>query len=152
MLGRWVIFAVGVGLTFLLALGVLTRRPWLFRTGLAVVGLLAGLLGTVYAVLALVSTMPEMRRNELLLVFLPTDLSLVFLRGKILLSYLAARLALVLALGVAILAGMLVQPLWAPLVVVGGPFLVALIGTRVPVRTISSPPRRSAPGPSPGGG
>jgi hypothetical protein len=153
MLGRWVIFACGVGLTFLVGLGVLTRRRWLFRVGLAVVGLIAGCLGTVYAVLALVSTMPEMRRNELLLVFLPTDLTLVFLRGKILIAYLVARLSLVLALAVAILAGMLVQPLWAPLFVVGGPLLVALMGTRVPVpRTTSSSPRRSAPAPSPGAG
>jgi hypothetical protein len=118
LLGRYAIAAAGGLFALLVGLAALSRRRGAFRAALVLVGLVLGLLGAVYATLAIFSTMPEMRHNELLLVFLPTDLALLFLRGRWLRAYLFARLAL------------LVQPVWAPLVAVGAPFLVAALGVR----------------------
>ncbi len=130
LLGRYTIAVAGGAFALLLGLAVLARRRGAFRAALVLVGLVLGILGAVYTTLAIVSTMPEMRHNELLLVFLPTDLALVFLRGRGLRAYVFARLALVAVLALAALGGILVQPLWAPLLAVGAPLLVAALGAR----------------------
>jgi hypothetical protein len=130
LLGRHTIAAGGVALALLLGIGALARRRGAFRAALILVGAALGLLGAAYATLAIFSTMPEMRHNELLLVFLPTDLALMFLAGRALRVYLFARLALVGVLAIAAAGGLLVQPLWAPLVAVGAPLAVAAIGAQ----------------------
>ncbi len=76
-----------------------------------VTGLALGALGILVDVLAGASTMPELRRNEILVVFLPTDLLIVFLGGRALAGYLAARLVLVVVVVVGLSAGVIIQAL-----------------------------------------
>jgi hypothetical protein len=75
-------------------------------------GTLLGSLGALLLVAALVSVLPELRRNELLLVFFPLDFFLQSSNRAFVASYSTMRL-LVLAL-VAVLRGLgiLMQPLW----------------------------------------
>jgi hypothetical protein len=70
---------------------------------------------------AAVAVLPELRHNEALLVCLPTDLAIVFLRGRALFGYLVARLALAALVAVALVAGELVQPMWAAWAFTAGP-------------------------------
>jgi hypothetical protein len=75
-------------------------------------GTLLGTVGALLLVAALVSVLPELRRNELLLVFFPLDFFLRSSNRAFVESYSTMRL-LVLAL-VAVLRGLgvLIQPLW----------------------------------------
>jgi hypothetical protein len=75
-------------------------------------GTLLGGLGALLLVAALISVLPELRRNELLLVFFPLDFFLRSSNRAFVASYSTMRL-LVLAL-VAVLRGasVLLQPLW----------------------------------------
>jgi hypothetical protein len=75
-------------------------------------GTLLGAVGALLLVAALVSVLPELRRNELLLVFFPLDFFLRSSNRAFVESYSTMRL-LVLAL-VAVLRGIgvLMQPLW----------------------------------------
>jgi hypothetical protein len=75
-------------------------------------GTLLGTVGALLLVAALVSVLPELRRNELLLVFFPLDFFLRSSNRAFVESYSTMRL-LVLAL-VAVLRGIgvLMQPLW----------------------------------------
>ncbi len=74
---------------------------------------LLGSLGALLLIAALVSVLPELRRNELLLVFFPLDFLLRSSNRALVASYSTMRL-LVLAL-VAVLRGLeiLIQPLWS---------------------------------------
>ena len=71
---------------------------------------------------------PELRRNEVLLVLLPTDLGLMFLRGRTLKVYLAARGVLLVLVAAGLLAGVLVQPMWPVFALAAGPVAMALFG------------------------
>ncbi len=75
-------------------------------------GMLLGSLGALLLFAALVSVLPELRRNELLLVFFPLDFFLASSNRGFVRSYSTMRL-LILAL-VAVLRGLsvLIQPLW----------------------------------------
>jgi hypothetical protein len=110
-IARRVTFAVSVLIAAdFLALGFLRpRRNALLRKLGA--GVLGGL-GLLLAFAAIVSALPELQRNELLLVFFPLDLFLGSRNLRFVASYATMRLG-VLAL-VAVLAGlgMLMQPLW----------------------------------------
>ncbi len=106
----------------LLALLVLVARQRA-RAALVVVALVLGLLGAILWLLAALSTFPELTRNELLLVFLPTDLLLPVFdklgRARWLGRYANAR---VVGLGLVVLVrlvGIFAQPLW--------PLLLALL-------------------------
>ena len=88
-------------------------------------GTLLGSLGTLLLVAALVSVLPELRRNELLLVFFPLDFLLRSSNRAFVASYSTMRL-LVLGL-VAVLRGVsiLIQPLW-PFWLVAASILVSI--------------------------
>lgn len=81
------------------------RRERLF--GAIVLGGLGLLLGFA----AVVSVLPELRINELLLVFLPTDVFLASTSARVV-SYARARLVLLAAVALLALAGIFIQPLW----------------------------------------
>jgi hypothetical protein len=132
MLGQYALFGGAFLLGLLALFGTGRSRGWR-RAALIIVGLLLGLIGLAFYVVALMSVMPEMRRNELLLVFMPTDLLLLFLGGRLLTGYLLARILLLLVLVAGVLTGHLVQPLWAPIAVVGVPLLIFALSTRKPV-------------------
>jgi hypothetical protein len=105
--------ALGALLAFLLV--VTRKRPRLARLTRIAGGLLLGLVGTILWALAALSTFPELTRNEMLVVFWPTDLLLALapsLPPRWLTRYANAR---VVALGLVVLLrlmGVFVQPLW----------------------------------------
>jgi hypothetical protein len=83
------------------------------RVGLALSILPAGLMAVLMWFMAIISTLPEIRWNETLLVLWPTDLALPFLSAANRVRYGRVRVAwLALMLGLS-LAGVLAQPLWA---------------------------------------
>jgi hypothetical protein len=99
------------------------------------VGLTFGAQGTLLLFMAVVSPMPEIRYNELLLVFLATDFLLATRRPK-LVSWMArlrvVELGLVAALAA---AGVLIQPLWPFWCAALAPLLaVALANSRIKKR------------------
>lgn len=128
--GRLMLFALAIALGGLGAGGELWGQRHARRTARVVIGLVLGLVGLLIAAMALVSTRPELRANELLLVLLPFDLALGFLPQRWVAGYSRARLGLAALVAVAALVGVFHQPLWAPLALVVLPF-GALEGTRL---------------------
>jgi hypothetical protein len=113
-------------LAALVAAACATRRRRLRRAALIIGGASLGLLALVVDFLAIASTLPELTRNELLVVLLPTDFLLCFLDGRRLRAYLVMRMALLVPVAVAGPLGLLAQPLWAPLALVAGVVAPAL--------------------------
>lgn len=108
----------------LLALAILagTRVGRRARTAaLAATGIFLGLLGTILYALAVLSTFPELTRNELLLTFWPTDFLLPVVGRR----YLDVRIGVLLLVVVAHV-GLLVQPL-APSLLALLPLLMARV-------------------------
>src|SRR5262249_35791763 len=122
--GRKLLYTLAGVLTLLLAIAA-RFGPWRLLLGLA--GIVIGVAGTVAFALACLALMPELRHNEVLLVCLPTDLALAALPGRPLLVSLAARLVLLAAVALGLLAGVLVQPMWAAVALVAGPITVATV-------------------------
>jgi hypothetical protein len=123
--GRWLVLAVAGALTALTALAAILGRPRLWRFIVHLDGFILGTIGIVVYLAAILATLIELRRNEVLLVCLPTDLFLLVLTGRALWVYLVARVALIIAVALAFAAGALVQPIIAPLALVAGPLGVA---------------------------
>jgi hypothetical protein len=104
----FLVATVLVGMAFFVPI----LRPQLRRRFRRLGGVLLGSLGLVLLFAALVSALPELRRNELLLVFFPLDFFLASPNRAFVRSYSTMRL-LVLALVAALRgAGVLIQPLW----------------------------------------
>jgi hypothetical protein len=89
------------------------------RLALLVAGVTLGLVAVVLDALALLSSFPELQRNEALLLFWPTDLALPLLPRWLLSRYATARLVVLAAIVLAH-AFALTQPL-APVLLVGLP-------------------------------
>ncbi|HEX9622388.1 MAG TPA: DUF4105 domain-containing protein [Polyangiaceae bacterium] len=87
------------------------------RLGAAFVGALCGLVGLALWALALVSTVPELQDNEILLLFLPTDVALGFLGARHRRIYVEARLVELAAASALRALGVLMQPLYAVLLI-----------------------------------
>jgi hypothetical protein len=105
----------------LLSIGARRVGPRLGRAVLSLSGIVLGTIGLLIWSLALASSFVELRYNELACVLVPFDMVLVLLRGTWVERYLRLRL-MVIALATALwLAGILVQPLWPSLVLVGAP-------------------------------
>ena len=115
--------AVLVAAAFLgsLLLGPKTQR--FFRKLGAVV---LGSLGSLLLAAALVSVLPELRRNELLLVFFPLDFLLMSSNRAFVASYSTMRLAVLALVAVLRAVGLLLQPLW--------PFWLAATAILVSIR------------------
>ena len=133
---------------------VITWRLGRFqRLGLALSILPGGIMASVMWFMAIISTLPEIRWNETLLVLWPTDLALPFLSAGMRAKYGRVRVAwLALMLGLS-LVGVLRQPLWAVIAFPLLPCAVALLAGRG-ARTDdhASGPARSEPaqsGPAP---
>ena len=108
-LGLAALVALGV----LLALGLLAGArigPRSRRLALALTATVLGVVGAILWLLAILSTFPELTRNEALIALWPTDLALPLLGERNLRRYLDLRLV-VLALVVVAHLGLLVQPL-----------------------------------------
>ena len=96
--------------------GLLVARGWR-RTGLAVATAGLGVFGVLTWFVVILSSVPELRHNEVALLLLPLDLALPFL-GRHARRYVDVRLAGVAIVAALSLAGVLVQPLLAPIVAV----------------------------------
>ena len=103
---------------------IVARRAPLRRgdAGGGRVALAGGAVGLGVLAFAAVSTLPELRANELMLVFWPTDLALPALSEPLARRYVRARLAALAAVALAAIVGLLAQPLVAPLAVAAVPF------------------------------
>lgn len=116
----WLVLLAG-----LLALPVLATRLWgrLERVALGLSGGLLTLLALLLWGLAAITTVREMRVNEALLVFWPSDFLLAALSGRRRQLYVRVRLVWLALLGLGWLLGLLIQkPLWALLLMVALPF------------------------------
>jgi hypothetical protein len=92
-------------------------------------GTLLGSLGALLLVAALVSVLPELRRNELLLVFFPLDFFLRSPNRAFVANYSTMRLFVLGLVAALRLAGVLIQPLW--------PFWVLTVGVLGSIRLSS---------------
>ena len=99
------------GAALLLVAGMLRAATVhnLFRT---IAANLLGVMGVLMFVLMIVSPEDEIRYNELLLVFLPTDFLLAPKNVRLARGYTSVRLAMLLAVALAALTRVFVQPLW----------------------------------------
>jgi hypothetical protein len=76
-------------------------------------GVVLGGLGILLLFGALASTLPELQRNELLLVFFPVDFTLVSRNRRLLSSYTTMRLVVLALVAALKIFGVLLQPLWS---------------------------------------
>ncbi len=126
--GRHVVWALAAGLTLIVGAAAALGRQLPWSVALAATGLVLGLGAILVDATAIVATLAELRRNEVLVVLLPTDLAIGFLRGRALFVYLAARLLLLGLVAAAMLTGFLLQPMWAVFALAAGPMTLALVG------------------------
>lgn len=133
--GRALLVAAGIVLSALALLFGSGRRA----LGVAAVlpaGLVLGAAGLGLWSLAALSAFEELRANEALLVLWPTDLALPLLAslspGRLLALYVRARLISLGVVACLSALGVLVQPLWAPLLLVVLPLGVLHVRTRRP--------------------
>ena len=128
--GTRVMWAAALILTLIMVAGAAAPGSKPFGVALVVTGLVVGLLAVLIDATAAIATLPELRQNEVMLVLLPTDLALIFLRGRGLYGYLMARLILMIVVAGALAAGVLVQPMWPAIALAAGPMIVAAVRAR----------------------
>lgn len=99
------------------------------RLGLALALGPPALIGLILWSGAIISPIPYVRWNESVLIFVPFDLAVVFLTGRRLWIYAAARVAMLLLFSILLAVGVFVMPLWVP-----------LLWPLIPLATIALPP------------
>ena len=143
--GRWTLWGAALALAAVALAGFAARRRWTRRVSLVVTGLVLGLVALGFEALAIVSVRTELRRNELLLVFLATDLALIGLSGRWLRRYLAVRLSGLALVALAKGVGLLVQPIWPTLFMVALPLGVMAAFELRPLLARRSSPETERP-------
>lgn len=123
-------WALLIGLLFALPLlaSRLTGRFERPAIGLAAVPLF--LIGTIIWGAAIVSTIPSLRWNEALLLYLPTDVALPFLGEVRRRQYARVRLGMVVVVSLLRAVHLFRQPLWIPIVIAFAIFSLIAIGPR----------------------
>ena len=116
---------------------LLRRRE---RLGLIPAALVLGLLGLIVWFMAAVSTLAELRYNEVMLVFVPTDIALPFLGARRRMRYAQVRVALLMVVSILRAVGLFLQPLWILVLCVFMP----LLPTALPDEMIGAFGTRSA--------
>jgi hypothetical protein len=102
-----------IALLLSIPLWVMHRRGRFSRLLSAPTLLVLSLAGAVLWALAIVSPLPEARYNEVLLVFIPFDLALLWMSARSRRLYTAVRMAVVLlAVALSLAHILFVQPLW----------------------------------------
>lgn len=109
--GRAALLATAFALALITAVSRRMKNVYARRAGVAVAGLALGLAGLVVWVLAGVSSLAELRFNEVVLVLAPTDFALCMLGGPWLERYARGRLALLSLVALLALIGVLRQPI-----------------------------------------
>jgi hypothetical protein len=127
--GRW-LFALVIFMT--------TAPVWitraggrLQRTGLAIAVVPYWLFGVALTALAIVSPLPYFRINEVILVWFPLDLAIVFLPAAWQRTFARARVAMLALTALLRIVGVLHQPLWA-----------AMLWPAIPMATVAFWPER----------
>lgn len=113
-------WALAIGLVLLLPLAVARATGRFERAGLAIAAVPVGLLAVVLWGVAIISTIPTLRWNEALLLFVPLDLALPFLRERHRRAYARVRLGMVVVVSLLRAVGLFRQPLWIPIVIAFG--------------------------------
>ena len=123
---RGLALGISLGSALLIVLG--TRGA--SRALRFVFGALFGTVGVLLLLLAAISPLAELRYNELLLVWLPTDFLLIVDSRRVTILYTSFRLGGLVAVGVLLVWGLFLQPLW--------PFwtLAALVLGAISTRTL----------------
>ena len=109
---------------------------WGRDLALAWATLVLALLAALVWLIAWSCPFPEGRVNEMLLVFLPLDVVLPFLRPPLQRRYARVRVGLLAAVSMLAAIGVFVQPMWAALLVVFAPMAVLAF---VPPRAVPAP-------------
>jgi hypothetical protein len=126
--GSFMLIGIGAGLALFVWLAARLGRP---RLGLGLAGFFLGAVGLVVAGLACCSPLPELRYNEVVLVFWPTDVLLPFLSRRVasnsLARYLRLRLLVLLACALGAAVGVLIQPLLGSLLLCAFPLLAGFL-------------------------
>lgn len=127
--GREVVALIGLATALLLALALWRRR--LTRTALAIAMVPTLFMGLVIWTLVAISAIPSLRFNEVALMYWPFDLVILWLAWPRKQLYARVKVGVLAGLAVLALLDVLRQPLWAPMAMIGLPFLVlALMGHR----------------------
>jgi hypothetical protein len=104
------IVSIAIALAAMAAAVFGARRP---RRAVRIFGgTVLGGLGALLLFGALASTLPELRRNELLLLFFPLDFTLISRSRRLLSSYTTMRLVVLALVAALKIFGVLLQPLW----------------------------------------
>lgn len=82
--------------------------------------------------IALITTLPEGRYNEALLIFWPTDIVLPFLSAARRQRYAQVRVACLALVSLLVTVGVLLQPLWVPMLVAFLPMVILAVRARAP--------------------
>ncbi len=123
----------GRGWTFLFSLllalpaiatRLLRRRQ---KLGLAISGSLLGFLGFMLWLVAIVSPLNELRWNEALFLFVPTDFALPFLSMERRRKYARVRLGMIVLSSLLLVIHVFKQPLWIPILTAFPTLLVAAL-------------------------
>ena len=137
-LGPWLVThrrELGLAIGLVSALLILLGTPGTSRALRSLFGILFGTIGVLLALLAVMSPLPELRYNELLLLWLPTDFLLIVYSRRVTILYTGVRLAGLLAVGLLSAWGWFLQPLWTFWT------LAALVLGAVSARTLVRPGR-----------
>lgn len=110
-------WALLIGLGLMAPLALARWRGRFERAAIAIGAIPAGLLGLLLWTLAIISTIPSVRWNEALLLYLPFDLALPFLGAARRQRYARVRLGMVVVVSLARAVGLFHQPLWIPIAI-----------------------------------
>ena len=105
----WVLVA---GFVFMVGIGIVLGSPLVSRFTQRLAALALALPGLLLLLAAVVSGLPELRVNELLLVLVPLDLLFLSTRDRIVRFYASLRLLGLIVVALLLFTGTLVQPLW----------------------------------------
>jgi hypothetical protein len=120
--GGWLLW--GLALLLGVAVAFLPRMLGL-RAGLVLAGLVLGVLALLFDGLRIVSSLPELHTNELVLIFWPTDLFVAALPVRWLRAYAGSRVVALALASILSVFGALRQPLASPIAIALLPMLAA---------------------------
>jgi hypothetical protein len=141
--GRWLFAVLALALAAPIAAARRSGRHERLAVAVAVFPL--ALIGILLWIVAVASSLPELRWNEVLLVFLPLDAALPFLPPLWRTRYAAARVGMLVLIALLLAVGLFRQPLWFTLLTPLVPMLLVALPRRVLARAAASP-RVAAPG------
>ncbi|HKE16581.1 MAG TPA: DUF4105 domain-containing protein [Kofleriaceae bacterium] len=142
--GRWLFALLALALAAPVAAARHVRRRE--RLAIAVAMVPVALIGVVLWIVAAATSLPELRWNEALLVFLPLDAALPFLPPLWRTRYAAARVAMLVLIALLLAVGLFRQPLWFVLLPPLLPMLLVALPRRAPAPA-AAPPPVTAPAP-----